>query len=138
MRGNRAEAERELAMMVEIVGRGSSVASRTLVGELIEQWFNVAWRTGHQPLFARPALCSTGSHQTRGASVWPLISTVMSRPRHGVPVAAIGRSGGRADSDPGSDVCGKRAQVDGVTGDHDGTGTGSCKGQVGVHDVGGR
>lgn len=55
-----------------------------------------------------------------------------------VAVADIGWSGGRADSDPGSDVCGKRAQVDGVTGDHDGTGTGSCKGQVGVHDVGGR
>ena len=59
-------------------------------------------------------------------------------PWHGVAVADIGWSGGRADSDPGSDVCGKRAQVDGVTGDHDGTGTGSCKGQVGVHDVGGR
>ena len=58
-------------------------------------------------------------------------------PRHGVPVAAIGRSGGRADSDPGSDVCGKCAQVDGIAGDHDGAGTGSCKGEVGVHDVGG-
>jgi len=49
----------------------------------------------------------------------------------------IGRSGGRADSDPGSDVCGKCAQVDGVAGDDDGAGTGSCEDDVGVHDVGG-
>jgi hypothetical protein len=33
VRGNRAEAERELATMVEIVGRGPSLASRTTVGE---------------------------------------------------------------------------------------------------------
>ncbi len=42
VRGNRAEAERELATMVEIVGRGPSVASKTMVGELLEQWFMVA------------------------------------------------------------------------------------------------
>ena len=42
VRGNRAEAERELAAMVEIVGRGPSVASSTTVGELLEQWFTVA------------------------------------------------------------------------------------------------
>ena len=42
VRGNRVEAERELATMVEIVGRGPSVASKTMVGELLEQWFTVA------------------------------------------------------------------------------------------------
>ena len=42
VRGNRPEAERELATMVDIVGRGPSVASKTTVGELLEQWFTVA------------------------------------------------------------------------------------------------
>jgi integrase len=40
--GNRAEAERELALLVEIVGRGPSVASQTTVSDLLEQWFTVA------------------------------------------------------------------------------------------------
>ena len=42
VRINRAEAERELAVMVDIVGRGPGVAARTTVGELLEQWFEVA------------------------------------------------------------------------------------------------
>jgi integrase len=42
VRGNRAEAERELATMVVIVGRGPSVAAKTTVGDLLEQWFTVA------------------------------------------------------------------------------------------------
>ena len=42
VRGYRAEAERKLATMVEIVGRGPSVASTTQVGDLLEQWFTVA------------------------------------------------------------------------------------------------
>jgi integrase len=42
VRGSRAEAERELATMAEIVGRGPSTASKTMVGELLEQWFKVA------------------------------------------------------------------------------------------------
>ncbi|MCU1398015.1 MAG: hypothetical protein JWN62_1124 [Acidimicrobiales bacterium] len=42
VRGNRAEAERELAAMVEIVGRGPGVAARTTVGELLERWFAIA------------------------------------------------------------------------------------------------
>jgi integrase len=42
VRGNRAEAERELATMVEIVGRGPGIAARTTVVDLLEQWFTVA------------------------------------------------------------------------------------------------
>jgi integrase len=42
VRGNRAEAERELAAMVEIAGRGPGIAARTTVGELLEQWFTIA------------------------------------------------------------------------------------------------
>ena len=42
VRGNRAEAERELAAMVEVVGRGPGVAARTTVGELLERWFAIA------------------------------------------------------------------------------------------------
>lgn len=42
VRGNRAEAERELAAMVEIAGRGPGIAARTTVGQLLEQWFTIA------------------------------------------------------------------------------------------------
>ena len=42
IRGNRLEAERELAAMVECTGRGPGVAARTTVGELLEQWFTIA------------------------------------------------------------------------------------------------
>jgi hypothetical protein len=42
VRGSRVEAERELAAMVEIVGRGPSAASKTMAGELLEHWFTIA------------------------------------------------------------------------------------------------
>lgn len=42
VRGNRAEAERELAAMVDDVGRGPGIAARTTVSELLEQWFAIA------------------------------------------------------------------------------------------------
>lgn len=42
VRGNRAEAERELAAMVDIAGRGPTIGARTTVGELLERWYAVA------------------------------------------------------------------------------------------------
>ena len=42
VRGNRAEAERELAAMVDIAGRGPTLGARTTVGELLERWYAVA------------------------------------------------------------------------------------------------
>ncbi len=42
VRGNRAEAERELAAMLDAVRRGPGVAARTTVGELLERWFAIA------------------------------------------------------------------------------------------------
>ena len=52
VRGNRAEAERELAAMVDAVGRGPGVAARTTVGELLERWFAIA-ETGWAPTTIR-------------------------------------------------------------------------------------
>ncbi|MGZ7007993.1 MAG: hypothetical protein ACXVLX_20515 [Ilumatobacteraceae bacterium] len=37
VRGTRAEAERELAAMVDIAGRGPTLDARTTVGELLER-----------------------------------------------------------------------------------------------------
>jgi integrase len=42
VRGNRAEAERELAAMVDIAGRGPTIGAQTTVGELLERWYAVA------------------------------------------------------------------------------------------------
>lgn len=55
----------------------------------------------------------------------------------GAAEAVVGRSGGRSDRDPRSDVRGQRAKVAGVAGNHCAAGTGSCEGEVGVHNVGG-
>ena len=52
VRGNRAEAERELALMVDAVGRGPGVAARTTMGELFERWFAIA-ETGWAPTTIR-------------------------------------------------------------------------------------
>ena len=52
VRGNRAEAERELAAMVDAVGRGPGVAARTTVRELLERWFAIA-ETGWAPATIR-------------------------------------------------------------------------------------
>ena len=52
VRGNRAEAERELAAMVDAAGRGPGVAARTTVGELLERWFAIA-ETGWAPTTIR-------------------------------------------------------------------------------------
>ncbi len=52
VRGNRAEAERELAVMVDAVGRGPGVAARTTMGELLERWFAIA-ETGWAPTTIR-------------------------------------------------------------------------------------
>ena len=52
VRGNRAEAERELAVMVDAVGTGPGVAARTTVGELFERWFAIA-QTGWAPTTIR-------------------------------------------------------------------------------------
>jgi integrase len=51
-RGNRAEAERELAAMVEVIGRGPGIAARTTVSELLEQWFAIA-SSGWSPTTVR-------------------------------------------------------------------------------------
>ena len=42
VRGNRAEAERELVAFVERVGRDRSVGGRATVEELLERWFALA------------------------------------------------------------------------------------------------
>ncbi len=42
VRGNRAEAERELVAFAERVGRDRTVGSRATVGELLERWFALA------------------------------------------------------------------------------------------------
>src|SRR4051812_12129783 len=42
VRGNRTEAERELAAMIEVVGRGAGIAARATVSDLLEQWFAIA------------------------------------------------------------------------------------------------
>jgi hypothetical protein len=70
VRGNWAEAERELAAMVEIAGRGLGIAARTTVGELLEQWFTIA-STSWSPTTVR---------QTRLVSPPHSISTPTSRP----------------------------------------------------------
>jgi integrase len=52
VRGNRAEAERELAAMIDDVGRGPGIAARTTVSEPLEQWFTIA-ATGWSPTTVR-------------------------------------------------------------------------------------
>jgi hypothetical protein len=42
VRGNRAEAERELATMVDVAARGPTLGARITVGELFERWYAVA------------------------------------------------------------------------------------------------
>ena len=55
VRGNRLEAERELAAMVDNVGRGPGIVARTTVSQPPEQWFAIA-ATGWSPtgVEARP------------------------------------------------------------------------------------
>ena len=52
VRANRAEAERELAAMVDTVGRGPGIAARTPVRVMLEDWFAVA-STGWAPTTIR-------------------------------------------------------------------------------------
>ena len=73
VRGNHAEAERELATMVDIAGRGPTLGARTTVGELLERWYAVACSGGRQPPCAKPVRCSTANSTHTSAPAWSVI-----------------------------------------------------------------
>ncbi len=70
VRGNRAEAERELATMVDIAGRGPTVGARSTVGELLEPWYAVPLPGGRRPRSAKPVRYSTANSSHTSARSW--------------------------------------------------------------------